>query len=154
MKFRANALPSVTFAATAGAIGAAFASVVLSILAALYLVPYGVIICTFSGVVAKPEITAGGVYFETPIATNVTVTRGGDVLVDHAFVPLPKLEGVLRAEHSRNAGRPLQIDADRHLTLGKLGPVLAAVRRAGYDSFFVFGHRSTVLELAAKQGGR
>jgi biopolymer transport protein ExbD len=136
-----------------GGVAAAMASVLLVILFAFYLVPFGSIVCGIGIPVNPPDIRAGDAYFDRPIAITVTVKRDHAVYVGPNIVPMHALGEELQRVRAAFPGRPLELKADRKITMSELTPVLRAMRAAGYSEFSVFGPPSSVLELAAQVPG-
>jgi biopolymer transport protein ExbD len=135
-----------------GGVAAAMASVLLVVLFAFYLAPFGVIVC--GGIpVNPPEIRAGEAHFDRPVAIIVTVKRDRAVYVGPNVVPADGLRAELERVRATFPGCPLELRADRKITMAQLTPVLRAMRDAGYSQFSVFGRPSSVLELAAQVPG-
>src|SRR5687767_5135746 len=73
-----------------GGVAAAMASVLLVVLFAFYLAPFGVIVC--GGIpVNPPEIRAGEAHFDRPVAITVTVRKDHVVYVGPNVVPAEAL---------------------------------------------------------------
>jgi biopolymer transport protein ExbD len=136
-----------------GGIAAALSGVVLTILFSMYLAPFGAIVCGAWVPTDAPSITAGEAFFDKPPTIIVTVRADRSVYVGSNAVRLSGLEEHLRQFRARYPEQGLELRAAGTSTLGDLAPILSAMRRAGYPRFWVFGDRSSVLELTARVGG-
>lgn len=130
---------------------AAFAATLLTILFALYVIPYGVIVDTFS-YFPEADIRAGDAYFEPPAPVVLWVRADGSTLLDFKFVPSSQLVQELTAARLHGS-RSLQLRADRRVKLGTLAPVLTAIRLSGFNQFYVLGPHRSILELQAREPG-
>ena len=144
---------SARFPVLPAGIAAALAGIVLVVLASMYLVPFGSIVCGAWVPVNTPTITAGDAYFDKPDTIILTVRADKSVYLGPNAIRPRDLEANLRQLRLKYPERGLELRAAGTSTLGELAPVLGAIRRAGYPRFWVFGNRSSVLELTARVAG-
>jgi biopolymer transport protein ExbD len=152
-RLRAVTLTTARVPSLSGGIAAALASVVLVVLFSMYLVPFGAIVCGAGVPVNTPAITAGEEYFDKPDTIILTVRADRSVYLGPNAIRPAELEAHLRALRLKYPERGLELRAAGTSTLGELAPILGAMRRAGYPRFWVFGNRSSILELTSRVAG-
>lgn len=136
-----------------GGIAAGLAGVVLIVLFSTYMVPFGAIVCGARVPANTPTVTAGDAFFDKPPTIIVTVRADRSVYVGPNAVWPSELEEHLKQMRAKYPEQAIELRASGTSTLGELAPILSAMRRAGYPRFWVFGVRSSVLELTARVAG-
>jgi len=131
-------------------VAAAIASTLLAVLFAMFLAPFGAIVCGPLAVIS-PDVGTGKPVFEKPTTTLLSIKADGSCFVDSYLVPRHELTAHLRAAREAAPSRALEINADRRLRSDDVTRVLAAARDAGYTEAYVFGHTHSLLEVLAMQ---
>lgn len=134
-----------------GGVAAGLASVMLVILFGVYVLPFGT--SHGSGVpVDSPTIRAGEAYFDKPPSIIVTLRSDHSIYVGPNVVRRGELQSHLKSMRANHPDHMVELRAFKSATLGELAPLLSAMHGAGYSHFWVFGKRSSVLELVARAG--
>jgi len=124
--------------------------VLLAVLCALYVIPYGVIGCTLGGPhLQTPDIHSGAAFFEKPDTVVISIQANGVHSIGSVRVPLDQLQSMLGEIHLRTPDRPLEIQADQRVPTTTVLHALAIARDAGFSECYVFGHEHSLLEIRA-----